>query len=246
MNVFKEKLQYPEETRYEHPIPKKAIYQEAQLKTRDQKIFTKQIEKITWMNYLKPENMNIPPYQDETRNYEEIEIIKVELRENRKLSRITDIILRTIPYPQILILEYKQCNKIYLSHIREHKADPTKITLEEIIHTPWINTQEITPIEEKLLEELKIENMNNTNMYEFYNDIINKIIIYNASKLKGKNIQGNPEEIKEILDKINEIDIKLLNNKTEINKENNYSKTVELNMKNHHLKEEKQDLINQL
>ena len=60
MTWIEEYLDYPEECKYGIKIDKKQVFEEAQLKTRDKKTFTKNIEKITWSYYLKPEILNIP------------------------------------------------------------------------------------------------------------------------------------------------------------------------------------------
>lgn len=246
LNFFQEILNYPNECYHNTKLPKTTIYENAQLKTRDKAIFTETIEKIIWTYYLKPENLKIQPYHDETKDYSEVEILEVILRKNKKINRIADILLRTIPYPMILVFYYNNSIKIYTSHIREHGSDSSKITLEKIINTGWIDLNKQTILEKQLFEQLKIENLNNDNFYEFYNDIIKKIITYNASKLKGNEINEDSNKTKRTMEKIEKIENEILKIEKEIKKESNMGTIVSLNIKRHELNEKKKGLLNQL
>jgi len=61
------------------------------------------MEKIIWQFSLKNSTINIPPYKDEVREYEEIAIIEVMLENKDNVSRFSEITQRTIPYPLVLI-----------------------------------------------------------------------------------------------------------------------------------------------
>lgn len=249
MTWIEEYLDYPEECEYGIKIDKKQVYEEAQLKTRDKNIFTKTIEKITWSYHLKPETLNIPSYHDKTRIYDEIEVIEIQLRECTKTNRIADIMLRSIPYPLLLIFEYDTRIRIYASHIREHGSDSTKITFDDnygMISTDWINLEQQDEISIELIEKLKLENLNNTNMLEMYKDIYNAIIIYNGSRKKGEQTIKKPEEIKKRLDLIRKYEYEISLNKNQIKEETNFNEKMKLNVKNRKLKDKIKATINEL
>lgn len=78
--------------------------------------------------------MRIKPYKDDEREYLEMEIINITLKDefevyNRntgnfhrydaRLERIADILIRFIPYPILLSFEFKDEIKFYVSHIRK-------------------------------------------------------------------------------------------------------------------------------
>jgi len=249
MTWIEEYLDYSEECKYGIKIDKKQVFEEAQLKTRDKKIFTKNIEKITWSYYLKPEILNIPSYKDETRVYDEIEIIEIQLREFSKINRIADILLRFIPYPILLIFEYDTRIRIYASHIREHGSDSTKITLDDnygMIYTDWINLEQLDKLSTELIENLKLKNLNNTNILELYKDIYNAILIYNGSRIKKAKSTVSPKEIKEKLDLIRKYEYEISLNKNQIKEETNFSAKMKLNSKNKKLKDKIKEIIKQL
>ena len=249
MTWIEEYLDYPEECKYGIKIDKKQVYEEAQLKTRDKNTFTKNVEKITWSYYLKPDILNIPPYHDETRVYDEVEIIEIQLREFTKINRIADILLRFIPYPILLIFEYDTRIRIYSSHIREHGSDSTKITLDDdygMIYTDWINLEQLDELSIELIENLKLKNINNTNMLELYKDIYNSILIYNGSRIKKDKTKLKPKEIKEKLDLIRKYEYEISLNKNQIKEETNFNAKMKLNVKNKEFKDKIEKTISEL
>lgn len=249
MTWLEEYLDYPDESKYGIKIDKKLVFEEAQLKTRDKNIFTKNIEKITWSYYLKPEILNIPPYHDETRVYDEIEIIEIQLRNTTKMNRIADIMLRFIPYPTVLIFEISGRIRIYVSHIREHGSDSTKITLDDkygMIYTDWINIELKDEISKNMIESLKLKNMSKINILELYKDIYNTILIYNGSRLKGTKTKLPPEEIKEKLDDIRKFKYEISKNKKQIDKETNFNAKSKISMTNSKLRKQIDEIKKQL
>ena len=249
MTWIDEYLDYPDECKYGIKIDKKQVYGEAQLKTRDKKLFTNNVEKITWSYYLKPEILNIPAYQDETRVYNEIEVIEIQLRETTKINRIADILLRFIPYPILLIFEISGRIRLYASHIREHGSDSAKITLDDnyaMISTDWINIETMDEISWNLLENLKLANLKTTNIFELYKDIYNAILVYNGSRLKGTKTTLKPREIKKKLDRIRELEYQISQNKNQIQEETNFNEKSKLSMENSKIKKEIEEITGEL
>ena len=249
MTWIEEYLDYPEECKYGIKIDKKQVYEEARLKTRDKKTFTDNVEKITWSYYLKPEILNIPAYTDELRVYDEVEIIEIQLRNTEKINRIADILLRFIPYPILLIFEISGRIRIYASHIREHGADSTKITLDDkygMVSTDWINLNNIDETSKILIDNLKLKNLNNTNIFELYKDIYNAILTYNGSRKKGNKTKLQPKEIKEKLDKIHKYEYEISLNINQIEEETNFNEKMKLNIKNKELKDKIEKTISEL
>ncbi len=219
-------------------IPKKQFYEFGELKSKDKSIFIDNIKKIHWCYSLKEDNIRITPFKDNERNYEEIEIIKVILKKDLnigKIERIAEIILRTIPYPSVLIFEIENKILLAISHKKEHKSDSTKTTLEGSILTNWIDLNNLDKIDKKLFNSLNIKNLSFSHFYRFYNDIVDNINIYNGSKLVKRDlsvsVKLSPDEIKDIQEEIviksKEIELK----RNQIQKDTQFSKQVEINIK---------------
>lgn len=230
-------------------IPKKQFYEFGELKSRDKTIFTDNIKKINWCYSLKDDNVRITPFKDNERNYEEVEIIKAILKKDvaiGKVERIAEIILRTIPYPSVLIFETENKILLAISHKREHKSDSSKTTLEELILTNYINLDNLDKIDKKLFYSLNIKNLSFSHFYRFYSDIVDNINIYNGSKLVERDlsvsVKLSPDEIKDIQEEIatksKEIELK----RNQIKKETQFNKQVEINIEIKGIEKEIEDL----
>ena len=119
-------------------IYKKLFYENANLSSSDKYLFSDIIDKIVWLYCLKPETINVQAYMDEVREYPEIEVIEVIVNKDYGLNRIAEIIMRTIPYPMLLIFKLEDKIRFYVAHQRTSQSDSSKNTIEEFIATDWL------------------------------------------------------------------------------------------------------------
>ena len=140
-------------------IYKKLFYENAHLSSSDKSLFTDTINKVVWLYCLKPETINISAYKDEVREYPEIEVIEVILNKEYGLNRIAEIIMRTIPYPMLLIFKLEDKIRFYMAHQRTSQSDSSKNTIEEFISTDWLSN------DSALFAKLDIKQMRFTNFY---------------------------------------------------------------------------------
>lgn len=228
-------------------IFKKLFYDNADLNKTDRDLFTEQIDKINWAYCFKPETINIKPYKDEVREYPEIEIIEVKLLTAGKTKRIAEIIMRTIPYPMLLIFRLDNKIQLFTAHQRTNLADPSRNTIEEFIFTDWIELDNLSDKDKRLRENLELKNLSHLNFYRFYIDIVDRLIIYNASKLTDGYIEGKTAvEVKEVYDKIGELDEKIKILKLRVKSEIQMNRRVEMNIELKRLEEEKRQLVESL
>lgn len=259
MAIIEELLTIPRECKIDYVIPKTQIHREGELKNRDKQLFTNYVEQIKWLYKFDETNTGIKTYNDDQREYLEVEVINVHLKEDKlrmringelkqedKIERIATLIFRFIPYPIILVFEYNDLIKFYGTHIKDSLQDSEKITLDEMISTNWIDTFEIGELSQYFIDNIQLENLNHENFYEFYNNYITSIIQYEGSLEVGKPVTLEISEIKELYSEIDKIDAKMQELKNEIDKESQFRRQVELNMKASQLNKEKQKLIEKL
>ena len=227
-------------------IPKQDIFEATQMNKSDQDYFVKYVKQIRWLYKFDDSTIRIKPYEDEEKSYLEVELISIKLKNefqeynhntgnfhrfDARLDRIVDILHRFIPYPILLCADFKDEIKFYVSHISESKADYNKITLDELISTEWINTKNLDKFDEELMAKLQIDNLDKTNVFTFYDDIVTAIIQYNGSKEVGKKVILSSEDIQKIMEKIKEIERQINDLRIELRKSDNFNEQVELNIK---------------
>lgn len=244
--IIKEILAIPE-AEIGNVISKKVLFEAVALNTRDKELFTKNVKQIKWIYKINEETLRVKPYKDSQREYLEVEVINILLKKctsDSKLNRIVDIILRFIPYPILLVIQFGDAFRFYVSHISESLADLDKITLDKIISTKWID--DIGEFELKLIDDIQLDNLDFKNTYTFYDSIIEAIINYNGSCEVGVEVELDSNVILEINEDIKAIDLKINEFKSKIKKEPNFNKQMEYNIEIHKLKEERVKLEEKL
>lgn len=116
MMDFYEKLALPDSCYLGKRIYKKLFYENTQLNATDKKSFSNDIETIEWSYTLKPETINIARYEDDEREYFEIAVIEVTLKEPKRYKRIGQIIQGAIPYPVLIVFKHESAIAVWLQN----------------------------------------------------------------------------------------------------------------------------------
>ncbi|MHB9341954.1 DUF4391 domain-containing protein [Fusobacterium polymorphum] len=201
----------PNRCKIDKNIPKEVIYKNAEADEKLKRVFIDNVEKIRFMYLLNFSNSNIQDYINDKERFEEIDFIKIILKEKGKENIISKLFHQLIPKSTVIILEFK--NEILIS-VSNKKTDKEKIILEEVFNSTWID------VENKMLKELEYKKLNSTNLKLFYEDITEKVRVINLSKKLNceNNIESENVDLLEELNKEIE-ELKLLRKKeTQINR----------------------------
>jgi hypothetical protein len=227
----------PRSCEVKNTIFKKLFYENTDLSSGDKKLFTEVINKITWLYCLKPETINLQPYQDEHREYGEIELIEVELQADKKTERIAEIMMRTIPYPMVLIFRLHDKVKLYVAQQRNSLHDSSKNTLEELISTDWL--QQDSP----LFAKLDIQKMRFTNFYALYSDIVDVISIHNLAGIMPSAPALTGAEARQLSTDLETLEQEITALKAKLKKETQFNRKMEMNIAIKKLEQERNKLI---
>ena len=218
-------------------IYKKLFYENADLASGDKSLFTDAINKITWVYCLKPETINIPPFKDQVRDYPEIEVIEVDVNKDYKLKRIAEIIMRTIPYPMLLIFKWEDKKQLYVAHQRVSQSDSSKNTIEEFISTDWLHNNSA------LFAKLDVKQMRFTNFFALYSDIVDAISIYKVSDVIADNTSITGAEARALSAQIEDIEGQITSLRAKLKKESQFNRKMELNIEIKRLEQNKNKLL---
>ena len=183
----------PIECKIDKNIPKEVIYKNAEANEKLKRVFIDNVEKIRFMYLLNFSNSNIQNYINDRERFEEIDFIKIILREKGKENVISKLFHQLIPKSTVIILEFK--TEILISTSNK-KIEKERVIVEEVFNSNWIE------IENKILEDLEYKKLNSTNFKVFYEDIIEKVRIINLSKKLNSESNIESENL-ELLEKIN-------------------------------------------
>jgi hypothetical protein len=248
MERIYEKLNIPKSCLLDNTIFKKAFLDNVELLSSDKKILNDVIKKIVWKYSLKPETINIIPYKSEDRDYLEIEVIEVQVNDTAKSKRIAEIVMRSIPYPILLIFAKDKQIQLATGDMRKNLSDSAKVTVDDFTFTDWFEVNSDNEFINNLLENLDITRLNNTDYYQMYKDITAKINIYNMSKLKGEILSSqkvgmSEVDIKKCYDEIQIIENQITKLKIQVKKADSIKEKVELNVQIDKLQKQKSTLL---
>lgn len=239
MEDFFESLNFPINTRVSKKLDKKEFLDNFSLNINDRKLLSQAIDRITLENILNQNTINISAFIDENKDYSEIALIKVKISNKEKLKSINNII-QQIPYSLIVFYIFENELCLCLSPKRINKSDSSKLVVEEVHFSKWIDFENLTNIDKTFLQSLNINNHPFTNLLAFYESFIDKLISYNASIYSGT--LSISKDTKQILENIQKIEAQIIELKNKIKKETNFNEKVSFNMELKKLNDSLKDL----
>jgi len=131
MNVFN----LPNTSVVNRGIPKNAFDDYAN--TRQKKLFTNLISRITWMYKLSPDTINL-----EAREIKEIQIFQIELKAREDISAILNIIDKAIPYNIVFVILFYGEAYISVSVKHPHPGNEDSAVIDWTFRSEWFPTSE--------------------------------------------------------------------------------------------------------
>lgn len=229
-------LGYPSACKIDRVIFKKMFHDAGDLSKADKVLLTDNVDKVTWAYNLRRDNTMIPPYQDEVRKYEEVQVMQVLLRQPKGIRRLAEIIMRAIPYPMLLLFEYQGKLAVALAHQRNSLADSARNTLEDL----WIS--EFLSTDDELFPLLRHDRQRFTNFFDYYSDLVDALCQVMAQKA-GAPAGGTGELSRDILHGMNSLDAQITSLRAELKKETRFNRKMELNIQIKQLEGKKQQLL---
>lgn len=239
-----EKMEIPESCRLGSTIFKKLFLQQKGMSSADKKLINEVIDKIIWQANLKPSTINIQPYKDDIYDYPEVEIIEVKLREKKKIRRIAEIVMLSIPYPMLIQFTYQDEILIAGGESRINQSDKSKNTIESYYFTDWINKNAPSEFEDKFLECINLSKIPHLNFFLMYQEIIKHFIFLEGSKwyLKYLN-QLDHELIKKVNQELTRLELLRKEIIIQLKNEKMFNKKMELNIESKKIEDKQQNLI---
>lgn len=153
------------------------------------------------------------------------------------MKRIAEIVMRTIPYPMVLVFRIDDKVQIWTAHQRINQSDKTRNTLDDFIFTGWLS------LDDTLFNCLDIRKMRFTNYFTLYIDMVDAISVYNAGGLVGNAVDFSGEKARRLMSKVDALDQEMANLRNQLKKESQFNRKMELNIKIKQLESTKHKLL---
>lgn len=231
-------------------VYKKLFAENAQLGITDKKAFSEDIDKVVWMYKVEPNTVLIPAFTDDQREYLEVAVIQVDCKTQKRTGRIAQIVHRAIPYPLLIIFSHESSVVLSLAHKRFSQAEKGAIVADEFFTSDWMDLTCPTAVQTSFLDSLKLNELPRTNLFVFYSALVDRMIGLDCSQLTGTYSVGKSKQDyalrRENLAKCHQLETEITQLRTELKKEDQFNRRVELNEKIKELETQLDEATSQL
>jgi hypothetical protein len=111
-------------------VPKTLLVEHGARTAADRRQINEGIEQAQWVAALKPTTIGVAAYRDDAREYLEIAVLRVALREGARTQRLVELLHRAIPYPVLAVTEQRESAALSVAHKRWSQAEAQKTVLD--------------------------------------------------------------------------------------------------------------------
>lgn len=233
-------LHLPESAVVANRIDKKALYDNADLSANEKRWLKDDVEKIIWEYRIANDTVNIRGYVDDSVDYSEIQVIGILLRTESHAHNIADLMLRSMPYPLIIILSHDEKLMIVGAHVHINQNDRSRLTVEEPVRSKWLS------VDDDMLEILDMSSPGPSDLRQLYIRFIDSLMRLNISEERGFETVIEAADSKHVLDRLGIIDQDIRKLTTELRNEDHFNRQVELNGRIKKLQMERSRLLDTL
>jgi len=227
-------LDLPANSLVNQRIPKTMLIKNSAPTAADKKRINADIEEIKWLAALKPSTSAVPEYRDSLREYLEIAVISVYLRNPTKIDRLSELVHRTIPYPVFLILVLELNITLSLAHIRWSQAKSEETVIDNEIVSTSFNTEKNNDLYRTFLNAISFMLQPRNNMFSLYQGWIDTLIAMKVAQLTGtftKSLTTEHAKARQAaLNQCTKLEAEMNRIRTIAKKEKQIARQVELNM----------------
>ena len=123
-------LAIPATARLDRRVPKTLLLEHGAPTASDRRRIADGIEQLQWVATLKPTTIGVAAYRDNDREYLEIAVLCLKLRQSAKASRLMELVHRAIPYPVVAVTEMGDSTRLSLAHKRSSQGEANKTVLD--------------------------------------------------------------------------------------------------------------------
>ena len=180
-----ERMMIPESCRLGKRVFKKLFHKNAVLNATDKKALSDDVDTIVWQYTFKPTTIPIQTYEDNQREYHEVALLQVNLKQTGRANRLAEIIHRAIPYPLFVIFVSDKICSISLANKRFSQAEKDAIVAEDFQVTGWLDLENPTELQFSFLKSLNMTTWPHTHFFAFYRAAMDRVIALACAEYTG-------------------------------------------------------------
>lgn len=214
-------LRLPASTEYNKRIPKQKFYDNISVTPAMKKIFVEKIKSIYWRNKIATSTINLAAGDYVT----EIEFFEIKLEEQSLDESVLRQIDREVPYHIVFLLEYDGLYQVWTAYKESAVGGKNAFKVDSYYHTDWLVEDDIPML---------IEGLNIDSVYENF-----------VRQIAGNDLSTEGESLRDSVDisnKRKELQKKISLLETQIYREKQFNRQIELSEKIKKYKKELEEL----
>ncbi len=247
IQVLYDSMAIPEACQLGKRVFKKLFHENARLGATDKKAFREDIDTITWQYTLKPSTIPIQAYEDKHREYLEVAVLQVNLKTQRRTSRIAEVVHRAIPYPLVIVFALEPVCALSVAHKRFSQAEKGAVVAEDLHLTDWIDLSVPTQIQKDFLVSLAMSTLPHTHFFAFYSALVDRLVALDCARLTGEyrlvSTAAKRAARSERLTACHELETRIAKYKAAVKKETQFNRQVEISIIINKLNEQLAELV---
>ena len=229
----------PASCRVDQRVPKKLLIENGAMNARDKHQINESIERIQWLAALKPNSIGVAEYRDGAREYLEIAVLSVTLKDTGeksvKAGSLIEFMHRAIPYPMLLLLQWEQNVMLSLGHKRRAQNEVGKIILDgSVVAVTLPEDAPTAPVELAFMKALALRRQPQANLYTLYQGWVDILYALLAARITGAFVSAdNPEQAdyrRQALEDYRQLESEAARLRAKAMKEKQLATQVELNL----------------
>lgn len=166
-------------------VPKKTLVENAAITAADKRNINAGIEDVRWVASIKPATAGVAEFRDDAREYLEIHVLSVTLREGAREPRLIEVMHRAIPYPLILLLDAGTRAHFSLAHKRLSQAETGKTVLDDGVTGSWLDKTSDDAILKSFLQALPLPQQPRASLHTLYQGWMDTVLALQIAAVTG-------------------------------------------------------------
>lgn len=165
-------------------IPRKTLTDNAALTQADKALVNASLKSIEWRYTLKPDTVNIPTLLDDKREYLEIAVLAVTLKDRSKVKALCHLLHQHIPYPLLIAVSDAGDVALSLAEKQINQSDSSKLTIHHYSDTGWLSAipdARLSPF----FADMAFDALSRVSLFDFYRDLVSRVTKLEAASWTG-------------------------------------------------------------
>jgi hypothetical protein len=226
-------LDLPSTARVGRRVPKALLLGRGTLTAADRRRISEGIEQIDWVAALKPTTVGVAAFRDEAREYLEIALLRVTMRDKAEAARILELLHRAIPYPVLALAELAGCLTLSVAHKRWSQGEAGRTVLDGdvvVVNAPSASEQHRKNFD----EALALARQPRASLLALYQGWLDTLLALKAARLSGRFailLSGESRALRrEALEETIRLEAEISRLRTAAAREKQIARQVELNL----------------